>query len=105
MINEKYFFRQLDRVRVKGRNLNIVVELICREPEVTPELRNEIQSSEIALNYYFQKQWNDAEKAFNELHLAHPHVKLYQLYLDRIKHLKDNPPPANWDGVYVYTEK
>jgi adenylate cyclase len=30
---------------------------------------------------------------------------LYEVYLERIAHFRENPPPADWDGVFTYTTK
>ena len=30
---------------------------------------------------------------------------LYDIYLARIAHFREAPPPADWDGVFVYTTK
>ena len=36
---------------------------------------------------------------------ASPKTKLYKLYLERIAHFRRSPPPADWDGVFVFTTK
>jgi adenylate cyclase len=30
---------------------------------------------------------------------------LYDVYLERIAHFRAEPPPTDWDGVFVYTTK
>jgi adenylate cyclase len=103
---KKFLFRELDRVRVKGKKNGVgIFEVICRKKDATPELEQEIQKSDLALNNYYNQQWDAAESLFNELHLAHPHVKMYNLYLKRIHELKANPPAANWDGVHEHSSK
>jgi adenylate cyclase len=34
-----------------------------------------------------------------------PECKLYQLYFERIKHHRADPPGPGWDGVTVFTTK
>jgi adenylate cyclase len=103
---KKFLFRQLDRVRVKGKKLGVAVyEVVCVKKNVTLELEQEINLSNRALNNYFNQQWEIAEKLFTELHSSHPHVKLYGLYLKRIKEFEAAPPAADWDGVYEHASK
>lgn len=105
--NQKIFlFRQLDRVRVKGKKTGVTIfELLCRRSDASKELLKEIEQSEQAMNAYFNQEWETAQTLFQELHTSHPEVKLYKLYLERIAEFKNNPPPTEWDGVYVHTSK
>lgn len=105
--NHKHFvFRQLDRVRVKGKETGIAVyEVVCRKQDATPEINEETAVSDTALSHYFNGEWEKAHALFAQLHTKYPHVKLYKLYLERIDEFKVNPPPENWDGVYVMNTK
>jgi adenylate cyclase len=102
----KFIFRQLDRVRVKGKKLGVAIyELVCRSEGAAADLLQEIKTSNTALNYYFKQEWDSALQTFNDLHTAHPEVKLYKLYLERIAEFKINPPSQDWDGVYAHATK
>lgn len=103
---KKFVFRQLDRVRVKGKKLGVAIyEVIGFQTILTEALKHELELSQQALDFYFNQQWDEANRLFSDLHSAYPHVKLYQLYIDRIAQFKQNPPPADWDGVYEHTSK
>ena len=103
---KKFIFRALDRVRVKGKKLGVAIyEVVCLKKNASPELEQEINLSNRAIDNYFNQQWDSAEKLFSELHEKHPHVKVYNLYLKRIKEFVENPPPADWDGVYEHMSK
>ena len=48
--------------------------------------------------------WTEANKKFTQ------NVKKYddipsKVFIERIKHFKKNPPPLNWDGVFVMNAK
>ncbi|MCD6039283.1 MAG: cyaA 1 [Gammaproteobacteria bacterium] len=102
----KFVFRLLDRVRVKGKSKSVALyELICRQSELTETLSKEIELGNAALNLYFQQQWSQAREAFEMLHKMYPSVKCYSLYLKRLAEFSQNPPPSNWDGVYTHTTK
>jgi adenylate cyclase len=101
-----FVFRQLDRVRVKGKKAAIAIfELICRQSDASNELLKELEQSQQALNHYFQQEWQTAHDLFFQLQQSHPENKFYSLYLNRIAHFEKNPPPAGWDGVYEHTSK
>lgn len=103
---KNFVFRQLDRVRVKGKEKGIAIyEVVCRKTAITPGLEQEIISSTLALSYYFNREWSKARDVFFKLHAAHPDVKLYKLYIERIDEFEKKPPPADWDGVYTMMTK
>ncbi len=101
-----FVFRQLDRVKVKGKRHSIsIYELVCHSSKLTPEIKQEIEQSELALNCYLQRDWEKAKTLFSHLQTNFPHTKFYYLYLERIKEFERTPPPTDWDGVFVHTTK
>jgi len=103
---KKFVFRKLDQVQVKGKSKGIsIYEVIDKQNNLTPELKNELVLYHKALNYYFEQQWELAFALIYQLHQIYPDKKLYLLYLDRIKEFKENPPPADWNGIYVHVTK
>ena len=79
--------------------------VICTQEKLTPELKSELEKYHQALDFYFAQQWDQAYVLISELHQAYPEKKIYQLYIDRMNEFKNNPPPADWDGVYVHKTK
>ncbi|OOC09538.1 CHASE2 domain-containing protein [Thioalkalivibrio halophilus] len=106
LTGECFVWRELDRVRVKGRDRPVrVFEPVCRSPEHTPELQAELDSLAQALDAFRSADLDAAEKAFRRLTGAYPGVGLYRLYLDRIEHLRREPPPPDWDGSWTRESK
>jgi adenylate cyclase len=102
----KYLFRQLDRVRVKGKKVAIgIYEALIRKRDASDALIKQVEKSNEALNLYFDQQFDESLRLFEELHALYPEVKLYGLYIERIAQFKAEPPPADWDGVYVHVSK
>jgi adenylate cyclase len=102
----RFIFRQLDRVRVKGKDTGIAIyEVIGRKNEMTPDILKELELSERALNFYFNRDWKNALDLFSELKLNYPNVKLYSIYLQRVSEFMNNPPALDWDGVYSHLAK
>ena len=102
---QDYLFRQLDRVKVKGKQEPTrIYTPICRLDEATSEVRAELAVYEGARMAYIERRWEDAEAGFRTLKASAAHV-LYDMYLERIAHLRLDPPGPDWDGTFVHTSK
>lgn len=91
-------FREVDRVKVKGKQLPVVIyELVTGDASF-------LINFEEGLNCYRKADFSGAAKIFNELaekNDDHPS----RLYLERCSEYIKNPPPENWDGVYTAKSK
>lgn len=102
----EYVYRELDRVRVKGKEEPIAIfEPVALGAEVAPEELDELEQHHEALRRYQAQDWNGAETLFNALRARSPERKLYEIYLERIRWFRELPPGADWDGVYTFTTK
>ncbi len=102
----QYAYRELDRVRVKGKNEPVpIYEPIALDPDIDENLRAELQQWHAALEGVRAQQWDEAERLLHELLAAHPDSGLYRLYLDRIAHYRVHPPGPDWDGVTTFETK
>lgn len=98
-------FRELDRVRVKGKREPVAIfEPLGSVEQVTEQARAAALRLAEALAAYRAGDWDRAESLLCALDAAGPH-RLYQLYLQRIRHFRSAPPPADWDGVFVFETK
>jgi adenylate cyclase len=103
---DRYLYRLLDRIKVKGKNQMIeVFELVCRMSEATDEMKMEVATYEQAIIHYFAQQWTEAKELLNTLKTQYPHHKLYPLILERIEYYEKITLPQNWDGAYERHEK
>jgi len=99
-------FRELDRVRVKGRALPVTIyELVGEHDEVAAPMLAELEAYRWALGYYRARDWPAAHAAFLALSRHAPEVQLYVFYLERVEHMVDAPPDAEWDGVFEHKTK
>ena len=97
-------FREIDRVRVKGKDEAITVyEPVGERPE--EELREELQSWQEALRAYRAREWDAAEASLLSLQRANPDRGLYAAYLTKIQDLRRRALPPDWDGVTAFDEK
>jgi adenylate cyclase len=98
-------FRELDRVRVKGRQAAISIhEPIAHADDLDEHGRQRLALFDEGLTAYRRQQWDLAEAAFRQL-VTHEAGGPAAVYLDRIRHYRETPPPADWDGVYTALQK
>ncbi|MBD3307103.1 CHASE2 domain-containing protein [candidate division KSB3 bacterium] len=103
--DEPFIVRELDSVRVKGKEEPITIyELrgygVCDEP--TTRLLHVFSEG---LAAYKSQQWEHAITAFKQVLQMQPDDAPAALYITRCEEYTRNPPPADWDGVFVMKTK
>lgn len=99
-------FREVDRVRVRGRaNPLVIYEPIRLRTEMTPEQYKELQQFDLVLDLYRHQRWAEALPLINALTEQSPEVRLYVTYQERVRHFTEQPPPPDWDGVFTFSTK
>ncbi|MBE9561713.1 MAG: adenylate/guanylate cyclase domain-containing protein, partial [Proteobacteria bacterium] len=102
----EYFYRELDKVRVKGKEQPVsIFEPIALLNQIDDSFAVEINYYKMALSYYRQQSWDIAIAFFTELSNKKPNCILYKVYLKRIEYFIQNPPEQDWDGVYNFVTK
>jgi two-component system sensor histidine kinase ChiS len=104
---EKYHIRFLDRAIVKGRQEAITVcEVLDVEREPVRSLKIQtLPIFEEGLEQYCQGNFANAKVCFEQIVAISPADQPSQLYLERIQALLENSIPANWNGVWKFTQK
>jgi len=99
-------YQELDRVRVKGRDEPVAIyQPLGPRDAVNDQVRDELKFYREAVKLYRAQNWELAELQFVNLAKRSPKRALYKTYIERIHHFRDNPPPADWDGVFTHLEK
>ncbi|MGP1678102.1 MAG: CHASE2 domain-containing protein [Burkholderiales bacterium] len=99
-------FRELDRVKVKGKDEPVdIFEPIGIEGQVDKKVLDEIKLWRKALKAYRAQNWDEAEMDLFNAQRMSPECKLYQLYFERIKQCRADPPGPGWDGVTAFKTK
>ncbi|HZX31937.1 MAG TPA: adenylate/guanylate cyclase domain-containing protein [Rhodocyclaceae bacterium] len=99
-------FRELDRVRVKGKDEPVAIyEPLGVAGEVPQEAMDELKLWQNALRLYRAQDWDGAEMQLVNLLQRHPESHLYQLYSERVRLYRANPPGENWDGAFTFKTK
>lgn len=95
-------YREIDLVRVAGKEEPVTLyEPIGMPNEVEPSFLEEIKLFHKALRSYRKQDWDQAELQLYNLQRMAPKTRLYQIYADRVTYYRNNPPPADWDGVHT----
>jgi len=108
---DKFIFRFLDFVQVKGKNIPVkVYELISEKHNADNASIDLIRVFEKGLDHYFQKEWDDAIKCFEkaeamEDHFSSRNTTPSAVYINRCSMFRENPPEKDWDGVWAMTSK
>ena len=102
----RYMYREIDRVRVKGKAKAITIyDTKGLQEEVSAEWADRAIRFEAVLKMYRNRDWARAENTLKELQIEEPGSSLYGLYRQRVKFFRSNSPPADWDGVYSHESK
>ena len=108
---DKFVFRKLGGIRVKGKNEPVnVYELICEKGKEPDGLGRLLKKFEEARQLYLKQNWDEAIKAFKESDkledISEPrHTTPSKTYIKICNEFKENPPGDNWDGVYTFKTK
>ncbi len=96
-------YRELDRVRVKGKHRPVAIyEPLAYRERAAPALLRELELYNEALKRYRAGDWDAALARFAALKVDHPQQALYGLYIERIRHFILSPPPGEWQGVFEH---
>jgi adenylate cyclase len=99
-------FRELDKVKVKGKENPVAIfEPVGLSGEIEKAVQDELKLWSQALRLYRARDWDMAELQLINLEKVAPDRGLYRLFLERIAHLRKNPPEDGWDGSWKFETK
>ena len=105
-VKEVFYCRELDSVAVKGKEKPVCIyELLGEIGQVPDETLRLARAFHQGLSAYKNRQWDQAHQIFSTIHSHYPQDKPTELYLERVRELRENPPQADWDGVFVMKTK
>ncbi|MCH2534866.1 MAG: adenylate/guanylate cyclase domain-containing protein, partial [Bdellovibrionales bacterium] len=104
-VKDSFICREIDWVRVKGKNKPVKIFELIDEGSTSVENAKMLKHFNKGFELYHQKMWTEAIEQFN-LALNHvPEDVPSKLYIQRCETFIKQPPPEDWDGVYVMTTK
>ena len=108
-VKDTYATLQLDLIAVKGKKEAVTIYTLAGDNEFkeSSEFKKLESKHGKILEYYFNQKWKNC---LNEIKLAKMLCnnlmnEYYEILKERINEYEKNPPPKNWDGVYVATSK
>jgi len=111
----RIIFRPLGRVIVVGRSKPVPVhEIVCFGPGAPTRTLECVDLFTHGLERMRERDWDGARDYFQRSALLEPKqpsgesgvfTNASLTRLERLAHYESNPPPADWDGVEVMTEK
>lgn len=105
-VGAQFAFRELDRVRVKGKQVPIrIFELLGSQATLEPGQTQALAQWHEALAHYHAQAWESALSGFERLQAHEPFAKSCGLYIERCQHYRQSPPATDWDGVTTFTQK
>ncbi|MEL6761506.1 MAG: hypothetical protein AAFP04_14055 [Myxococcota bacterium] len=98
--------RELDLVRVKGKNEPVRIYELLGSGKATGDTHDLIEQFERAIQYYRAQNWSDALALFERIqNEVKPGDFASQMYIERCVQLRSQNMEANWDGVFTMTTK
>ncbi len=99
---------ELDLIAVKGKEEAVRVYTLLGDAALaqTPEFRALAASHEAMLAHYRAQDWAAARAALRQCRSRDARMEaFYDLYEERLAYFAENPPAADWDGVFVALTK
>ena len=103
--NGQFVAREVDKIRVKGKKHPVTIyELLAPGAELK-EYESLLADYNAALESYRAQDWIDAAGKLGNIMMTRPYDGPTQVLLQRCIEFMDDPPAADWDGVYVAKSK
>jgi adenylate cyclase len=106
-VKAQVIVRELDLIQVKGKTEPVKVWELLGTSDM-PVSDNQKQSLEIyheGLRLYRERNWQEAIAYFQQAKQLDPTCHVAEIYEERANLYQLNPPPAEWNGVFVMTTK
>jgi adenylate cyclase len=102
-VKDEFLCRQLDLLVVKGKTEPKKVYELMGDRKSEEDLSKQEEAVGIyheALQFYYDRQWNEAIAQFQQVQKLLPGDGPSQTYIKRCKQFKEEPPGDDWDGVF-----
>ncbi|MEW6007755.1 MAG: adenylate/guanylate cyclase domain-containing protein [bacterium] len=101
-IKDEILSREVDLIVVKGKTKPVMIyEPIGLINEVGDDKKKQLEVFQNGLSLYKEKKWKEAANVFSTI----MEDGVSRMYFMRCQDYIVSPPPADWDGVYVYKTK
>jgi len=109
-VKDFFDYRYIDKIIVVGKSEPVVVyEVVAEKGQATTQEMQLFKIYNQGMKCYLNRQFDEAINLFTKS-LAIERVPdgkttPSEVYINRCKHFKENPPAENWDGTWTLTSK
>lgn len=97
LTRDSYRYRELDRVRVVGKQAPVTIYELCgKQTEPESEL---VRRFNVGLTLFRERKWVEAAVCFSAIINELADDRTSRIYLERCDEFQKIPPPLEWDGV------
>lgn len=104
-VKNEFLCREVDWVRVKGKLKPVKIFELLAETKADEKIKAMAERFSTAYELYHKKQFDKAILEFNRAIEANPNDETSKIYIERCQEFIAEPPPTDWDGVYVMKTK
>jgi adenylate cyclase len=104
-VKGQFVTREVDQIRVKGKKKPVRVYELLATSEHAAEYAELLDSYNYGLESYRAQDWAAAAGHFGDIMRTRPLDGPTQVLLQRCFEFLEEPPPQDWDGVYVAKAK
>lgn len=104
-VKDVFTAREIDRVRVKGKQEPVKIFELLKEGPATGNLQQKLQTFADAYQLYLQKNFQAALTLFENNLKSEGGDPISEVYVKRCQEFLKDAPPEDWDGVYVMKTK
>jgi adenylate cyclase len=106
MVKEKGMnTRPVDLVAVKGKKLPVAIYELIAEGAIPQEVQDQIGYTTEAFDLYKKQEWDKSIEMYKKAIDAVKGDPTAQLFIDRCKDYKGDPPGDDWTGVHIMKTK
>jgi len=107
LVKDKFLFREIDSIIVKGRVTPLSIYELYSESKdnISENILLSLDKFQSGLKLYREMNFNEAIEIFKAALELNPDDQPSSVFLSRSQMYAVNPPPADWDGVFVMTRK
>ena len=104
-LNGQFMAREVDWVRVKGKKEPVRIFEIIKEGAPSADEKSWLTDFEAGYAMYHKRDFGTARGHFESVLRKKAGDPVAELYVERCTEFTSEPPPADWDGVYVMKTK
>jgi adenylate cyclase len=106
LVKDEFETREIDNIIVVGKSEPVrIFELLATSGKIEKPVLELRDCFEKGLSAYRARNWDEAQKGFEACLALNSSDGPSKVFVERVKLLRDNPPPEDWNGVWQMTKK